>query len=155
MAEIPEIVNKNALVLALVLGVAYLAAGVLQIGVSLGFLPYVVGMTDFLGGLLLVVVASVFLTGVKPIRSGKREGVSFVVVGILIAGLICVVQLVIIGTGTLGWILGFEDWSDWTVQQHLTPSIWLFVITLAVLGISSAFSQLHENGHRISGGQGH
>lgn len=155
MAEIPENLNKNALMLALVLGGAYLVTGIVQMGVSLGLLPQITGMTDFLGGLLLVVVASVFLTGVRPIRGGKREGVSFVVVGIMIAGLICAVQLVIIGTGTLGWLLGYEDWSDWKVQQYFTPSIWLFVITLAVLGLSSAFGRLRENEQQISGGQGH
>ncbi|TFF92759.1 hypothetical protein EU546_07215 [Candidatus Thorarchaeota archaeon] len=153
MPEIPPDIIRNALPLSWVLGLLYLITGVLQVGISIGLLPVVMGMTDLLGAILLLVVSAVFMTGIKHLRKGEREGVSFLVVGIIIAGLVCGVQLVIIGTGALGWFLGFEDWSGWTLQQNLTPSVWLFLLTLGVLGISHLSKRFGKTEMQKLGGQ--
>ncbi|TFG09097.1 hypothetical protein EU538_05955 [Candidatus Thorarchaeota archaeon] len=153
MAEIPADLTENALMLAIVIGLSYLITGIVQVVMALGLLPQIVGMTDFLGGLLLLVIAAVFLAGVRPIRRGEREGVSFVVVGIIVAGLVCGVQLVIIATSALGWWLGLEDWSGWTLQQQLTPAVWLFVVTLTVLAFSHLLNQYQNRELHKGGGQ--
>ena len=80
----------------------------------------------------------VFLAGVRPLRRGEREGFAYIAVGIFLAGVLFVLQLFILSTNYLGWILGFEDWVDWTPLLDITPTVWLFFIILLIFGIARA-----------------
>jgi hypothetical protein len=113
--------------MAAVIGVAYLSVGIIQVIVALGLLPPIPGMTDMLGGFLLIIVASVFLTGVNPLRDDNREGYAYMAVGYILAAVLFGLQVLVIATNGLGWILGFEDWLDWNIIRDLTPSFWMFI----------------------------
>ncbi|MHA1289298.1 MAG: hypothetical protein ACTSPB_18075, partial [Candidatus Thorarchaeota archaeon] len=60
--------------LALVVGSAYAGVGVIQILVALGIIVPLIGFSDLVGGALLIIVAAVFLTGVKPLSKNEQEG---------------------------------------------------------------------------------
>jgi hypothetical protein len=88
---------------------------------------------------MLMIVSVVFLAGVKPLREDKRAGFAFVSVGMFLAGILFALQLLIIGTNFLGWILGFEDWLAWTILSDITPTLWLFLLVLITFGIARIF----------------
>ncbi|UCE11752.1 MAG: hypothetical protein JSW61_07435 [Candidatus Thorarchaeota archaeon] len=128
--------NERVLALyAITVAIAYGAAGVLQIlsGVGLVQISYV--GSDMIAGLMVLVVALVFSAGVKPLLASNREGIAFFVVGSVLASILFILQVLIVGTNLIGWVLRFEDWLSWSVLNDLTPSIWLYPIaSIALVG---------------------
>lgn len=131
-------------ILALVVGLGYCGAGVMQLLVSIGFLMPIAGFTDLPGGFLLVIVAAVFLTGVKPLSKNEQEGYAFVVVGYILAAILFALQIMVIVTNGLGWILGFEDWAGWNIYNDITPSFWMFIALMTATGSLWIMGNLRE-----------
>ncbi len=121
-------------VLTLIIGVAYLVLGVVQILSSLHLIVPLVGFSDLIGGFLLIIVASVFLTGVKPLSNNNQEGYAFIAVGYILAALMFGLQVLVILTNGLGWFLRFEDWIVWNIWKDITPSLWMFIILMTSTG---------------------
>lgn len=117
--------------LALTIGLAYSVVGFIQVLSGLGIIPAILGTTDVLGGALLVIVGAVFLTGVKPLQENNKEGYAYIAVGYILAAVLFGLQVLVIATNALGWLLRFEDWLGWSLTRDLTPSFWMF-IALAV-----------------------
>ena len=126
--------SKWPSVLTLIVGVAYLSVGVVQILSSFQVIPPIVGFSDLIGGFLLIIVASVFLTGVKPLSVNNQEGYAFIAVGYILAALLFGLQILVILTNGLGWLLRFEDWIAWNIWNDITPSLWMFVILMTATG---------------------
>ena len=124
-------------IMSLSIGVTYLVVGLLQLGVGLGLLPPVPGFGDILGGVLLMVVAAVFLTGVNPLRKNEQEGYAYIAVGYILAAVLFGLQVLVMATNALGWLLRYEDWLSWNIVNDLTPSFWLFIglviVTLSLI----------------------
>ena len=118
--------------LAFIIGISYGIAGILQLGVSLGLISPIPGFNNFVGGLLLIIVSSVFLTGVQPLSQNKQEGYAFIIVGYILAALLFGLQVLVIFSNALGWILGYEDWLSWNIYNDITPSLWLFLVLMAL-----------------------
>ena len=121
-------------VLTFVIGIAYLFVGVLQILSSFQLIIPLVGFSDLIGGFLLIIVSSVFLTGVKPLSENNQEGYAFIAVGYILAALLFGLQILVILTNGLGWFLRFEDWIAWSIWNDITPSLWMFVILMTATG---------------------
>ena len=121
-------------VLTFVIGIAYLFVGVLQILSSFLLIIPLVGFSDLIGGFLLIIVSSVFLTGVKPLSENNQEGYAFIAVGYILAALLFGLQILVILTNGLGWFLRFEDWIAWSIWNDITPSLWMFVILMTATG---------------------
>ena len=121
-------------VLTLIIGVAYLTIGIIQVLSSLHLITPIVGFSDLIGGILLAIVASVFLTGVRPLSKNNQEGYAFIAVGYILAALLFGLQILVILTNALGWIFGFEDWLLWNIWNDITPSLWMFVILMTGTG---------------------
>lgn len=121
-------------ILCLMLGVVYFTAGLAQIITAMGILPLVPGPVDLLGGALLAIVASVFLSGVKPLRRNEEDGYAFIAVGYILAGVLFALQILVIGTNALGWLLQFEDWLSWNIINDLNLSFWLFIGLMLATG---------------------
>jgi hypothetical protein len=85
---------------------------------------------DFFGGIMLIIIGSVYVTGVKQQAKGEREGLSFLFVGSLIAVIFFAVYVVIMLANGVGYVFQFEDWLEWTWLDDLRPGIWLFLIAL-------------------------
>jgi hypothetical protein len=120
--------------LALVVGLAYASVGIIQIIVALGFIAPIVGFTDLVGGFLLIIIAAVFFTGVKPLSKNEQEGYAFIAVGYILAAILFALQVLVIITNAIGWFLRFNNWLQWNVLNDITPSLWLFVILMTATG---------------------
>jgi len=121
-------------VFTLIIGIAYLIVGVVQILSSLQLITPIVGFSDFVGGFLLIIIASVFLTGVSPLSKNNQEGYAFIAVGYILAALLFGLQVLVILTNGLGWFLRFEDWLAWNILNDITPSFWMFIILMTGTG---------------------
>ncbi len=122
-------------ILTLAIGIAYLSVGIIQVLSEFHLIPSFIGTTDIIGGFLLIVVASIFLTGVKPLLENNQEGYAFIAVGYILAGLLFGLQILVILTNGLGWLLHFEDWLTWNILNDITPSLWMFIILAAGTGL--------------------
>jgi hypothetical protein len=130
--------------LSLVVGVAYTVVGIIQICVALGFIAPIVGFTDLVGGFLLIIIAAVFFTGVKPLSKNEQEGYAFIAVGYILAAILFALQVLVIITNALGWFLRFNNWLQWNVLNDITPSLWLFVILMTATGSLWILGNLRE-----------
>jgi len=126
--------SKWSSVLTLMIGIAYLSVGAIQILSSLQLITPIIGFSDLMGGVLLIIVASVFLTGVKPLSVNNQEGYAFIAVGYILAALLFGLQIFVILTNGLGWLLRFEDWIAWNIWNDITPSLWMFVVLMTATG---------------------
>jgi len=127
-------------------GVVYFSVGFLQIASLAGVLPPITGQGDLLTGLLLIIVAAVFLKGIRPLSEGTEEGYAHLVVGYMLATILFGLQVLVIGTNALGWLLQFPGWVEWSLAQDLTPQIWLF----AILVVVSIILRLAESPKEVS-----
>ncbi len=141
--QVPE-EGKWPAILALVVGLTYGGIGGLQLLVSIGLVGPITGFTDLVGGLLLVIVAVVFLTGVRPLLKNEQEGYAFIAVGYILAAVLFALQILVILTNALGWILRYESWLDWNIFNDITPSLWMFVILMTGTGSLWVVGNLRE-----------
>ena len=149
--------NKNIgtkiAVYSLVIGTLYAIFGVLEILVGWGDLigtgdPLIpplelagvnVVPADVFGGVMLIIIGVVYLTGIKLQTKGEREGLSFLFVGSLLALIFFAVYLAIMISNGIGYVFQFEDWLEWIWIDDLRPGIWLFL--LASPGAYLAFTK--------------
>jgi hypothetical protein len=131
-------------ILSLAAGLSYAGVGVLQLLVSVGLVGPIVGFTDIVGGFLLIIVAAVFLTGVRPLSKDEQEGYAFIAVGYILAAVLFALQILVILTDGLGWLLGFQNWLDWNIFNDVTPSLWMFIILMTATGSLWVIGNLRE-----------
>jgi hypothetical protein len=137
------------------MGTIYLVGGMLWLVAGLGLPIPFPSVGDPMGSLALVIVAVIFLSGVKPLRQGNRGGFAYIAVGMLLAGIMFALQLVIIATNYLGWLLGLEDWLSWNVVSDFTPTLWLFLFVVFLFAAARAMERDGEGGitrHLLGGG---
>jgi hypothetical protein len=123
---------KTAAVYAALAGASYGVFGVLQILMGIGIVNPNSLTSDPIGGIMLVVVALVYISGVRPLLGEDREGYAYLAVGAILGGILFVLQLIILGTNALGWWLQLEDWSEWILLSDLTPALLLFIPVLLI-----------------------
>ena len=127
-----------------VIGMLYAIFGILEIlvgwgdliGTEASLIPplEIAGVTvvppDVFGGVMLIIIGAVYLTGVKQQAKGEREGISFLFVGSLLATIFFGVYVVIMLANGVGYLFQFEDWLEWIWLDDLRPGIWLFLLAL-------------------------
>ena len=109
---------------AAVIGVVYLVLGVIEVFGGAG--DVIPG--DLLGGLALVVVAATFLTGVKGAFDGEHKGLSFIIGGLFLAAVFCILYLLLMGADGLMFLLGEAE--EFAVLADFRPAIWMFFLSL-------------------------
>ncbi|MGY5863184.1 MAG: hypothetical protein RTV41_01125 [Candidatus Thorarchaeota archaeon] len=130
--------------LTFVIGLGYFVVGVVQILSSIGIITPIVGFTDLIGGFLLVIVAAVFLTGYSPLSKNNQEGYAFIAVGYILAAVMFALQVLVILTNALGWLLRFDDWLAWNIINDITPSFWMFLILMTATGSLWVIGNMRE-----------
>jgi len=85
---------------------------------------------DVFGGIMLIIIGIVYLTGVGQQALGEREGLAFLLVGSLLAAIFFGVYAVIMLANGVGYVFQFEDWLEWIWLDDLRPGIWLFLLAL-------------------------
>ena len=125
-------------------GISYTIFGLLEITVGCGDffgtgIPLIMSIElaganlvppDFFGGVMLIIIGIVYLIGVGQQARGEREGISFLLVGSLLATVFFAVYMSIMLANGVGYLFQFEDWLEWTWLDDLRPGIWLFIIAL-------------------------
>jgi len=118
---------------SLLVGGVYMLAGLTEVLNGVGFLDVKVFPADIAEGVVLLVIAVLYMVGLIKLPQGEQESLPYTIVGSLLAATLFVLYLSIMGANGLGYLFQFEDWLDWRWLDDLRPGIWLF--PLAVPGI--------------------
>ena len=109
---------------ALVLGIAYLAIGIVEVFGGAG----IVIPGDLFGGFALVVIAATYLNGVRGVVNGEHRGLSFVLGGLFLSAVFGVLYLLLMGADGLMFLLGEAE--EFPVLADFRPAIMLFFLAL-------------------------
>jgi hypothetical protein len=119
---------------SVVVGIAYLFFGLMQVLSSIGVMPEIsIFPADLMGGLLLIVISFVFLFGARELSFGEQEGVSYVYVGIVLSLIMMGIYVFIVLGNLLSAALVpiLEDGPfEWDLISELRPVIFLGVLSL-------------------------
>ena len=127
--------NSNLAATCAAVGVSfYSIASIATLLASINLIEFPISAADPLDALLLAIIALVFVEAVKHLVEAKRDGYAFLVVGTILAGLLFVLQFIVLSTNALGWIFQLEDWLAWNFVDDLKPQLWLFPLLLPILG---------------------
>ena len=114
---------------SLLLGIGYAASGLLQVaenqGALLGALPAI--------GVMLVLSAT-YLMGSKALFAGRRDGLSFILGGMLLSGTVGVLYLIMTGADGLLYLLGESE--GFSMMAFASPATVLMVFALPLLKIT-------------------
>ncbi|XRP96577.1 hypothetical protein ACO3UB_06410 [Methanocaldococcus sp. 16A] len=128
---------KNIMVsISLVYGILFSVSGIIEIiigaysilGVEIN-LPLFVG--DVFGGLALLAVGITYFLGVKKAVDEDIKAVSYLFTASIIGLGIGIIAFLFLVSNAIGFLLGFEDWADWSVFNDLT--IYLILGALAII----------------------
>lgn len=114
---------------ALVLGALYVIIGALEVL----FDPILFGIesaipADLFGGLALLVIGGVYLYGVRDLWNNRREGISFLIGGVVLSAIFGIIFLLIMGANGLMYLLGEAE--EFSIIAEFRPEIWLFLMSL-------------------------
>jgi hypothetical protein len=118
-------------------GLLYSVVGVLEIlsgfGIA-GAIQYFADIFQLVGdpfnGFVLLVIGLVFLKGFSYVSQGDREGISYVMGGALLASTLLGFYVINAFSNGLGFLLGFEDWLEWTILDDIKPGVILWISTI-------------------------
>lgn len=116
-------------------GLAYLLTGLVYLLSGIGAVIPLPGASDPIASLMLIIVSIVYLAGVPVLSRGNRDGYAFTLVATILAALLFFLQVLVLASDALGWVLGYSGWADWTVYQDAAPSLWLFMFVLMAMAI--------------------
>lgn len=111
---------------ALVLGIGYGAAALAE----------TIGNREmFPGGLLsiavLLVISATYLMGVKSLTAGRREGLSFIMGGLLLSGAVGGLYLLMTGADWFMYLLGEAE--GFALLSEISPATILLVVALPLV----------------------
>ena len=117
---------------ALLIGSCYLFVAVLQFLVLAGVFEIPLVPAEPMGAVVLTVFGLVFLSGYHELNDGVEDGVAHVYVGVLISLIFGVLYLLVLGADAMeAWLIGNEDYSDWSLMDGLRPEIYLSLLSLS------------------------
>jgi len=110
---------------AAIIGLIYLFISIMEIFGGIYNVP-----KDIFGGLVLLVIAATYLTGVKRALKGECKGLSFLIAGVFLSSVFGILYILILFANWLEYLIGNASFSF-----YLRPEIWLFfaILPLAYL----------------------
>lgn len=117
---------------------------VLGIGYGAQALAETIGNREiFPGGLLsiavLLVISATYLMGVKSLMAGRREGLSFLMGGLLLSGAVGGLYLLMTGADWLMYLLGEAE--DFAGASEISPATILLILALPLLPMLRKLTQ--------------
>ena len=113
---------------AFILGIGYCAAAIAEAARNPEIIP---------GGLLsvvvLLVISATYLMGVKRLLGGQREGLSFLMGGLLLSSAVGGLYLLMTGADWLMYLLG--EVEDFAVMSEISLATILLILALPLLPI--------------------
>ncbi len=128
--------SKTGIVIAgyvALIGLFYVFFGLLEILNGLGMTNLSSIPSDMIGGLMLIFIGFIFLRGIGELSQAKISGISYILVGIMMAMAYSGLFILIIGVEGIEFLLGKEEFLDWTWHHSIRPEIWLPVITIPTI----------------------
>ncbi|ACV24584.1 hypothetical protein [Methanocaldococcus fervens] len=129
-------VKKDITLLSLVFGLLFLFSGGIEVVVWIcsvvgveSELPLFVG--DVFGGLALLAVGITYLLGVKKAVNEDIRAISYLFTASIVGLGIGIIALLLLIANAIGFLLGFDDWADWSIFNDL--NIYLICGLLAVI----------------------
>jgi hypothetical protein len=124
-----------------IVGLLYVLVGLIEVytgfGVTIAALDPIANLFRVVGdpfnGFVLLVIGLVFMKGAGPASSGDREGISYVVGGAIMASVLLGFYVLNAFSNGLGFVLGFEDWLEWTILDDIKPGAILWIATIPSL----------------------
>ncbi len=113
---------------ALILGIGYGAAALVEAIVNREILA-----ESLLRIAILLLISATYLRGAKDLASGRREGLSFLMGGLLLSGAVGGLYLLMVGADWLMYLLGEAE--DFTLLSKISPTIVLMIIALPIFPI--------------------
>ena len=110
-------------------GMIYILFGVLQVVYSMMDWDHVLFPPDIIGGLVLIIIGLVFLTGAKELSKGIHEGVAYIYVGIFLGVIFGLIFLMMMGANAVeAYAFDNEDFIRWTPIDDAGPQLYLSLI---------------------------
>ena len=122
--------------LSLIFGLLFTISGIIEITIGicsiLEFeikLPLFAG--DAFGGLSLLAVGITYFLGVKKALSEDIRAVSYLFTASIVGLGIGIIAFLLLISNAMGFLLGFEDWEDWSIFSNL--NVYLILGILAII----------------------
>jgi hypothetical protein len=128
--------NKTGIVItgyAAFIGLVYIFFGLLEIISGLGISSFYTIPSDIIGGLMLIFIGLIFLRGLGELSQAKVSGISYLLVGVMMTIIYSGLFILIMGAEGIEFLIGKEDFMDWSWQYSFRPEIWLPVITIPAI----------------------
>lgn len=124
-------IGKEKTNFALIAGSLHLLFAALQGVAATGFVDIPLVPGNAMGVFVLTVLGLVFIFGYRELEQGIPEGVSFIVVGIMLSLIFGVLYLLVLGADAVSaYVVKAENFEDWTVMDGIRPEIYLSLISL-------------------------
>ena len=120
-------------IFTLVASMLYFATGTLQLLSGFIGLNYIIFPANPLVGIVLICISFIFITGTLHYSKSQRDAYAFLIVGMILAGIVFILHVITILTNLLGWVLQLQDWINWTIQNEISPGLWLFPLFAIIL----------------------
>jgi hypothetical protein len=128
--------NNKGFAASLAMGAIFIVLGILEIAagwIKEDWMNWLSAGGNFVLGLVLMVIGAVFLFAARGFRSG-RDGDAFLMVGCGLALFIGLVALLTLAANASeAYLLGNEDFAEWSPVDDFSPTIVMMVPALALL----------------------
>ncbi|RLE50120.1 MAG: hypothetical protein DRJ21_01945 [Candidatus Methanomethylicota archaeon] len=121
--------------ISVVLGIIYTLTGIIEMINSLVLLvPLFIFSRDFMGGFVSITIGLVFIYGIRELLKEDYRGLSFVLVGLIMAVMFAgLYTLILIANAVECYILGNEEFAGWTILNDLRMELMLGWLLVPVL----------------------
>jgi len=116
-------------------GLIYLALGLGEVASGLRLVEIAYIPSDIFGGAMCALIGVIFLRGIEPLSSGRVSGLSFFLVGIMMASIYSVLYILILGAHGLGSLIGMVEYEVWSPLDDFRPEVWLPLLALPAVMI--------------------
>ncbi|WP_456373028.1 hypothetical protein [Methanocaldococcus sp.] len=129
-------VKNTLLALSLIFGILFSISGFIEIliGFSNSILnikiefPLFVG--DVFGGFALLAIGVTYFLGVKKAVIGDIKAVSYLFTASIIGLGIGIVSILLLLSNAIGFLVGLEDWKNWSLFKNITIYLILGVLSI-------------------------
>ena len=138
-------IKDTVISLSLIFGLLFAVSGIVEIilglysilGVKIK-LPLFLG--DAFGGLALLAVGVAYFLGVKKAVDKDIKAISYLFTASIIGLGIGIIAFLILMSDAIGFLLGFEDWADWSVFNDITIYLLLGILAIIPYKIAKVIS---------------
>ncbi len=124
-------VGKEKIRFSYIVGSLYIIFGGLQGISATAVIDIFLVPGSIMGVFVLTVIGSTFIFGGRELEHGVPEGVSFIVVGVMLSLLFGILYLLVMGADSISaYIIESDDFQDWTLLDGLRPELYLSLLSV-------------------------